>query len=261
MQFSIKRVNALILRYFYTYASDLWKPINSVYWVCIEILIWVNVGGWLQSDASNSQFITKYFLISAIVWMPFTRSAYDVSLAVLREIQSYNLCNLFSSPLEFKEWLLSLTIFTSVVNVCIITFAFLFVKFFYSVDLFNLYIIPLLFIIFLSGVALGFFASGLIIYFGTKVEELIYMFPWSCAPFVGVYYALETLPQWMQYIGSALPMAYIFKYVHALVEGKDANLINIGIALILAIFYLIISALFFKFMFSRSKELGLSRLS
>jgi ABC-2 type transport system permease protein len=259
MQISLQRIWALTLRYFYTYASDFWKAINTVYWSSIEILIWVNVGKWLQSTSDFS--ITQFFLLSAIVWMPFTRAAYDISLATLKEIYTSNLCNLFSSPLEFKEWVISLVLFSSVVNVLTIAYSFLFIYMFYNINLFSLYIFPLMLIVFFSGVSLGFFASGLIIFFGLKIEELIYMFPWSLVPFSGVYYSLNTLPNWMQYVGCCLPMSYIFTYLHAVIQNKPANFNLICISIILTFFYLIISLLFFNYMFNKSKDLGLFRLN
>lgn len=256
---SWNRICALSLRYFYTYTNDFWKFANSFYWSSIEILIWVNVGNWLQSGSGN--YMTKYFLISAIVWMPFTRAGYDISLATLREINTSNLCNLFSAPLQLIEWVLSLIIFSFFVSLIIVLFGFSFSYIFYSLSLFSLYLIPILFIIFISGISLGIFGSSLIIYFGNKVEELIYMIPWSLAPFSGVYYDLSTLPSWMQLVGSLFPMSYIFSYVHAVIENRPANLNFVWIALVLSVFYLILSILLFNFMFNKSKELGLSRLN
>lgn len=259
MDLSWNRIWALSLRYFYTYTSDFWKLINSFYWASIEILIWVNVGNWLQSSSSN--YVTEYFLISAIAWMPFTRAAYDISLATLREINTSNLCNLFSAPLKLIEWIISLIIFAFFVSLIIVLFGFSFSYIFYSSSLFSLYLLPILFIVFLSGISLGLFGSSIIIYFGNKVEELIYMLPWSLAPFSGVYYDLVTLPYWMQLIGSLFPMSYIFTYIHAVIENRPANFNLVWIGLILAIFYLILSVLLFNFMFDKSKDLGLSRLN
>ncbi|OGT35249.1 MAG: hypothetical protein A3F11_11160 [Gammaproteobacteria bacterium RIFCSPHIGHO2_12_FULL_37_14] len=265
---SIQRICALSLRYFYSYTADFWKFINSIYWCSIEILIWVNVGKWLQNGSGLSAeslanvdvtFMTKFFIISAIVWMPFVRAAYDVSLAVLREIQSSNVSNIFSSPIEFKEWVTSLIIFSSVVNFIIITFSFLFVYVFYSLNMFSFYLLPLMLIIFFAGISLGFVTSGLIIYFGLKVEDLVYMLPWSMLPFSGVYYSLSTLPYWMEMLGVCLPMSYIFTYVHSVVENKPANMNLIWVALTMTLVYFILSFLFFKFMFNKSKDLGLSR--
>ena len=79
--------------------------------------------------------------------------------------------------------------------------------------------VPFVLVLFLFGIALGIFASALVLRLGPASEWLVWPIPALLSPFAGVFYPLSTLPAWMQWIGHLLPPSYVFEGMRAIVAG------------------------------------------
>ena len=64
---------------------------------------------------------------------------------------------------------------------------------------FGLVLIPFLLVLFLFGIALGIAGAAIVLRLGPASEWFIWPIPAMISPFVGVFYPLSTLPQWMHY--------------------------------------------------------------
>src|SRR5207253_751496 len=105
----------------------------------------------------------------------------------------------------------------------------------YKADVFwlGIYLVPFAGLLLLTGWTIGFFVSGMIIRYGTRVQALAWTFSIILTPFCAIYYPLSALPRFAQVIGAALPTSYIFEGMrHVLATGRmDRSDLGIGIVL------------------------------
>jgi ABC-2 type transport system permease protein len=80
-------------------------------------------------------------------------------------------------------------------------------------------LVPFLFVLFLFGISLGIFGSGMVLRLGPASEWFIWPIPALIAPFAGVFYPISTLPQWMRAISFLLPPSYVFEGMRSVVSG------------------------------------------
>ena len=121
----------------------------------------------------------------------------------------------------------------------------------------GLMLIPFLLVLFLFGIALGIIASGLVLRFGPASEWLVWPMPALLSPFVGVFYPLSTLPQWMQTVGYFLPPSYVFDGMRALINAQQFSpqLLVLGAAL--AVLDIVLAGQFFTRVFKYAVRTGL----
>ena len=74
-------------------------------------------------------------------------------------------------------------------------------------------------VLFVFGVTLGVFGSGVVLRLGPASEWLLWPLPALLSPFAAVFYPLSTLPQWMQWVAHLLPPAYVFEGMRSLLSG------------------------------------------
>ena len=117
--------------------------------------------------------------------------------------------------------------------------------------------IPFLLVLFLCGIALGIFASAIVLRLGPAAEWLIWPIPAMLSPFAGVFYPLSILPQWMRWIGRALPQSYVFEGMRAIIAGRPFPQLDLLLAAILAVFYLALSCWFFSRVYRHVVRTGL----
>jgi len=86
---------------------------------------------------------------------------------------------------------------------------------------YGLLLIPFLLVLFLFGIALGIFASTVVLRLGPASEWFIWPVPALISPFAGVFYPVATLPAWMQGIAHVLPPSYVFEGMRAIVAGAE----------------------------------------
>jgi len=75
-------------------------------------------------------------------------------------------------------------------------------------------------VLFLFGIALGIFASSMVLRLGPASEWMVWPLPALLSPFVGVFYPLATLPAWMHAVSRVLPPSYVFEDMRAIVAGR-----------------------------------------
>jgi ABC-2 type transport system permease protein len=81
-------------------------------------------------------------------------------------------------------------------------------------------LIAFLMVLFVFGITLGIFASAIVLRLGPASEWLLWPIPALISPFAAVFYPLSVLPQWMQWIAHALPPAYVFEGMRALLADQ-----------------------------------------
>jgi ABC-2 type transport system permease protein len=116
---------------------------------------------------------------------------------------------------------------------------------------------PFLLVLFLFGIAMGIFATAIVLRLGPAAEWFIWPLPALISPFVSVFYLLSTLPQWMQWIAHLLPPSYVFESVRATVRGQDPWWTGLCLSSILALLYIGVAGLTFTRVFRFAVRTGL----
>jgi ABC-2 type transport system permease protein len=90
-----------------------------------------------------------------------------------------------------------------------------------SFMVYGVMLFPFLLILFLCGIAFGIVAAAMVLRLGPASEWFVWPIPAVISPFVGVFYPLSTLPQWMQYVSRVLPPSYVFEGMRQIVHGQS----------------------------------------
>ncbi len=242
MQF--QRVIAIVLRQVYLIRGSLARVIPMFAWVAVDIVLWGFITRYLNSVANAGFNFVPAMLGAVLLWDFFTRVMQGVTMAFFEDVWSRNFLNLFTTPLSVGEYLAGLvlcSILTSLIGVitmlALATFAFGLSFFSYGIAL-----VPFLLTLFLFGIAMGIVACSLVLRFGPAAEWLIWPIPALVAPFAGVFYPLDTLPPWMQYVSRVLPPSYIFEGMRAITLRHASSPLLLTLAVMLSLIYIVLAS-------------------
>lgn len=243
--FSFARTGAMVLRYTYLLRSSWPRLLEMIYWPTVQLLTW----GFLQTYLANSAsaFASNRITVAAgtlvgavLLWDILLRGQQGFSFSFLEEMWSRNIANLFMSPLQPAEFIVSMMtmslirLLVGMVPVTILAI------FFFGFNLWALGVALAAFfavlIFFAWGV--GLLVSGIILRYGLGAESLVWSLMFVIQPLGCVYYPVAALPTWLQPICWALPPTYVF-------EGLRAVLIDHVLRADLMIEALALDALFF----------------
>jgi ABC-2 type transport system permease protein len=121
----------------------------------------------------------------------------------------------------------------------------------------GLLLVPFLLVLFSFGIALGVFASALVLRLGPASEWLVWPLPALLSPFVGVFYPLSTLPPWMRGVGYALPPSYVFEGMRSVINGQTFLPAQLAWGVALAILQIVLAAYVFSRVYRYAVRTGL----
>jgi ABC-2 type transport system permease protein len=212
------RIGAMILRYWYLLVSSWPRLLELLYWPALQIITW----GFLQTYiAANAGFFAKAggTLIGAVIlWDILFRGQLGFSISFLEEMWARNLGNLMMSPLTPIEFLLALMAMSVIrLAIGVIPMTLLALVFFH----FNVYSLGLPLIAFFCNLiftswAVGIFVSGLVLRNGLGAESIVWTLMFALMPLACVYYPVQVLPDWLQYVAWSLPPTYVFEGMRTL---------------------------------------------
>jgi ABC-2 type transport system permease protein len=219
---SIRRIAAMMLRYWYLLRSSWPRLLDLVYWPTVQMVTW----GFLQYYiANNAGFFARAggtFIGAVLLWDILFRGQLGFSISFLEEMWSRNIGNLMMSPLRPGEFIIALMVMSVVrLSIGAVPVTFLAIAFFG----FNLYGLGLALVVFffnlmLTSWAIGIFVSGLILRNGMGAENLAWSIMFLFMPLTCVYYPVTTLPVWLQPVAWALPPTYVFEGMRTLLIDK-----------------------------------------
>ena len=173
---SVRRIQAMVLRYWYLLMSSWPRLLELVYWPALQVITW----GFLQSYISqNDGFFARAggSLIGAVIlWDILFRGQLGFSISFLEEMWARNLGNLMMSPLKPIEFLISLMVMSLIrlaIGVIPMT---LLALFFFD---FNFFAVGLPLIAFFCNLiftswSVGIFVSGLVLRNGLGAESIVW---------------------------------------------------------------------------------------
>src|SRR5438105_9145162 len=214
---SARRVRALIRRHAYLLLKSWPRLVSMAYYPTVTMVLWAFVTIYLKPTNQFLRDAPGFFLGAVLLWDVLFRGQLGVSLTFIEELYARNLGNLFVSPLRYYE-LIAGQLVMSVVRTLIgvggaCVFAWL--LFHYSGFSYGLPLSPFVANLLMFGWAIGLAVSGMVLRWGLGAEELAWAAIFLFAPVSGVYYPIAVLPATLQAIAYAMPSAYVFEGMRA----------------------------------------------
>ena len=256
--FSVRRVAAMVLRYFYLLRGSIARIVELAYWPTMQMLIWGFMSQFLYEHSEWFVRAGGILIAAVLLWDVMFRSNIGVSISFLEEMWSRNLGQLFASPLRPYEWALSLLTISAIRTMIGILPAALLAIPLYHFSIFEMGfpLIAFFLNLLIFGAAVGLAVSGLVLRCGLGAESLAWAVIFAIAPLSGIYYPISTLPNWLQPVAYALPSSHVFEGMRAAsIEGiflADRFVWSIA----LNILYLILGLCAFLYAFRVARHRG-----
>ena len=240
------RVAAVALRYFYLVRGSPVRLLPMIAWVAIDIVLWGFITRYLDR-LTRFDFVST-LLGAVLLWDFLGRVMQGITTAFFEDVWSRNFLNVFATPLTIADYLVGLVI-TGIVTSLLGLAAMLLLAtgvFGLSFFAYGLALVPFVFVLFVTGIALGVVGTSIVLRFGPASEWLIWPIPSLLSPFVGVFYPLSTLPAWMRPISHLLAPSYVFEGMRAIMAGKPIPWDQLALGSGLAVLYLVGACLLFS---------------
>jgi ABC-2 type transport system permease protein len=222
MNLSIRRILAMVLRYWYLLRSSWARLIELVYWPAVQMLMWGFLQLYIDQNATFFARAGGAFIGAVMLWDILFRGQLGFSISFLEEMWSRNLANLMMSPLRPVEFIAALMIM-SIIRLAIgmVPVSFLAIAFFG----FNLYsmgiaLAAFFMMLMLTSWSVGILVSGLVLRNGLGAETFAWSIMFLLLPLTCVYYPVAVLPVWLQPVAWALPPTYVFEGMRELLLQK-----------------------------------------
>jgi ABC-2 type transport system permease protein len=216
--FSRRRVFALVLRYLYLLKGSWPRILELAYWPSVQIILWGFISKHFLTQSSWLAEAAGALLAAVLLWDILFRGQLGYSISFLEELWSRNLGQLFVSPLRPYELVAALTTISMVRTLIGVVPAAVLAIPLYGFSVFDLGLPLLAFFLNLlvTGWALGLFVTALLIRVGLGAESVCWMALFLIAPVSAIYYPVDVLPEWLQWVAWSLPPAYVFEGMRAI---------------------------------------------
>ena len=252
------RIYSVVLRQFYLLRGNLQRFAMLFIWVIVDMILWGFMTRYLNGVTGSTYNFVPAILGAVLLWDFLIRVMQGLSMAFMEDSWSRNFLNIFASPITVGEYVSGLvlsSIATSLIGLVVMVFLGTCI-FGLSLFAYGWLVFPFLFILFLTGIALGILATALMLRLGPAAEWLVWPIPAVLSPFVGVFYPLSTLPHWMQLVGYALPPSYVFENVRAIVAGHAASPVSLVWGIGLSAVYTALACLLFARVYRKVVRTG-----
>ena len=237
-----------------------WDRISDAfYWPVIDLFVWGITSTYIRKIAPDFPQIILIIMSGLLLWLILWRAQYEVSINLLEEFWNRNLINIFVAPVKFSEWVVTVMLLGFVKAALSMPLAALLAYFLYKFNIFSygIYFLPFIFSLFLTGWAVGFLVSGIILRYGTRMQTFAWTTIGLVSPLAAVYYPVSILPSWIQKISYLLPPTYVFEAGRALIFKGTVDSRGLLISLILNLIYLSLAFWFLKRSFDKILDKGL----
>ncbi|WP_246167900.1 ABC transporter permease [Thermosulfurimonas marina] len=254
-----RRILGIVLRQAFLYRRSFSRILDLVYWPTMDLLLWGFLTLYLERGALRLPKFVSFFLGALILWHILYRSQLAVSVSFLEEVWSRNLVNLLVAPVTLGEYLGGLI----AVSFLKVSLAFglmaTLAGVFYGFNLFRLGVYLGIFVLglFVLGWSIGLVTIGLILRFGQEAEILAWALIFIFLPLSAVFYPLEVLPKFLQYLALLTPSAYIFEGMRAVISQGGLPTEYLLRAWGLDLFYFWGGLWFLKRQYAYARERGL----
>ncbi len=255
---NFNRAYAVFLRYMILLWGNPQRLVQIFVWGSFDVILWGFLTRYLNAVGSAG-FSFVPTLLGGIILSDFlSRVQQGTTTPALEDIWSSNLLNYFASPLRIGEYIVGLIGAAIVTTTLSMTVMLLIAMFFgFSIVTYGFSLAGFVLVLFLFGVCLGTVGAAIVLRYGPSSEWFIWPMVYVLTPFIGVFYPLSVLPQWMHAISYLLPPSYVFEGMRAVVIGTPSSLPPLWIGMVLAVVDVALAALFFRRMYRTVVRLGL----
>jgi ABC-2 type transport system permease protein len=255
----LRRIAAILLRQFYLVRGSPPRLLPIFVWAGIDIVLWGFITRYLNAVTPAGLNFVPILLGAVLLWDFFTRVMYGATTTFLEDVWSRNFLNLFATPLSITEYLAGLVISSIVTSAIglVVMFILATVVFGLSFFAYGLLLVPYLFVLFMSGIALGVLACGIVLRYGPAAEWFVWPIPAVLSPFAAVFYPLAVLPGWMQYLAHALPPSYVFESMRSILAGRPASGLGLALGFGLDLLYILLASWYFTRIYRYAIRTGL----
>ena len=222
MSGSALRIFALVMRHIQIWRSSIMRLVDSIYWPAVQMVMWGFMTQYLLPQASFVAQAAGVLLSGLLLWEVVVRGNLSLSIAFLEEMWSRNLGHLFVSPIRSWEMATGIIIaallrtLLGLVPVSLMAWAF----FGFSIYSLGLPLVAFFAILQMFSWSIGLAMSGMIMRVGQSAESFAWAAVFILMPVSGVYYPVTVLPHWLQVISWALPPAYVFEGMRAILAER-----------------------------------------
>lgn len=238
--FSLRRIAAMVLRYWYLMRSSWPRLLELIYWPMVQMLMWGFLQSYVDQNASYFARAGGTLIGAVLLWDILFRGQLGFSVSFLEEMWARNMGNLMMSPLRPLEFVLALMTMSMVRLAIGMVPVTLVALWFFNFNLYALgFGLAAFFLnLILTSWAVGIVVSGLILRNGMGAEGLAWTIMFLLLPLTCVYYPVAILPGWLQTVAWLLPPTYVF-------EGMRAILIERSLRIDLMLMALALNAAYF----------------
>lgn len=253
-------VAALVLRYLFLYTRNWVRGIELIFWPTTELLLWGFLSVFIQRQTESDFPLFARFLIGAMIfWDVLFRAQQGIAMALLEDLWTRNLLNVFVAPVRITEFLGATFVYGFIrvfITVCLLTVLAFFI---YSFNLleFEWSLIPFLANLLIFGWSLGMISTAFILRWGLAAESLAWAVPFLVQPLSAVFYPVSVLPLPLQAVAWALPSTYIFEGMRSVIERGYIEWSELLFASCLNLLFLALTFGIFAFTFAIARQKGL----
>ncbi len=252
------KIYALSLRHIYLIKSSFPRILDLIYWPTIQIFLWGFISKFFTLSSSYYNNTVGVILSAAILYDFLFRSSISYNMMFLEEIWSRNFTNLFIAPIKISEIIAALT-FTAIIRTLIgmVPAAIIAIPLF-GVSIFKIGA-PLIFLLvclYLFGVTLGLIVTAGLIRFGPSFENIAWASLFFLAPLGCIYYPIDILPDWLQFLANGLPLVHIFEEMRNILINDIISYSHILLAISISIFYFMVGVAVFYISYAGAKIRG-----
>jgi ABC-2 type transport system permease protein len=256
---NLRRSYAITYRYFSLLKSSPDRFIGLYVWMLIDMVLWGFISHYLDQILPAGFNAISAFLGAVLLANFFSRVMLNINMTFFEDMWARNFLNIFASPLRISEYLLGLIVCAVLTSSAGLVLAFISAAllFGFSPLAYGAALVPFIFILFLFGIALGILGCAIVLARGPSSEWFIWPIPAVISPFVGVYYPISTLPEWMQAIAAILPPSYVFEGLRGVLAGHPADLTQLSLGISLSVLYILLAGVCFHRVYRKAMRTGL----
>ncbi|HEX2528750.1 MAG TPA: ABC transporter permease [Geminicoccus sp.] len=257
---SLRRIRGVFRRHWYLLTASWPRLLDLVYWPTVQVILWGFITRFLATESSLVANAAGIFLSAVLLWDVLFRGQLGVSLGFLEEMYARHFGHLFTSPLRPYEHVIAVFLIALIRVMLGVGGAALLaipIHGFWIGGALGWSTIAFMAVLMGFGWAIGLMISGTVMRLGMGAESLAWAAIFLIQPISGVFYPIETLPQWLQTIAWCLPTGAVFEGMRAVVvDGRfDTGLFFWALAMLAV--WLAIAAGVYTLLFQSVRRRGL----